>query len=145
MNTATPAIRDFARRLIALEAARDGSPGVLDGGAGRVCDRLRVPLARLAGVAGFRSLLSRALALAKSEVDSLNTVQVREDGSLEGFDGAGGLPGGGPGGDGGAVVVAHLLGLMVTFIGELLTRQLVRDLWPDAATGETDGRAGGQL
>lgn len=141
MNTATPAIRDFARRLIALEAARGESTGAVDGGAGRVCDRLRVPLARLAGAAGFRSLLSRAVALAKSEVDSLNPVQVREDGSLEGF--AGDSPGAGPGGDGGAAIVAHLLGLMVTFIGESLTRQLVRDAWPDAATDETNGRAGG--
>ena len=109
----------------------------------RVCDRLRVPLARLAGVAGFRTLLSRALALAKAEVASLSPVRVREDGSLEGFDGSG-PPAREPGGDGGAAVVAHLLGLLVTFIGEPLTRQLVRDAWPDAAADETGGRAGGQ-
>ena len=132
MNTAPPIIRDLARRLIALEAARDGSPTE---GAVRVCDRLRGPLVRLAGLAGFRSLLSRALALAKGEVGSLNPVQVEPDGTLAGFDGDG---------TGGDAVVAHLLGLMVTFIGEPLTRQLVRDVWPDAATDDPDGRAGGQ-
>lgn len=139
MDTATPAIRDFARRVIALEAARDGLPGMPAGGAGRVSDRLRGPLARLGGTAGYRSLLSRALALAKAEVASLNPVRIRDDGSLEGFDGDF------PGGDGEAAVVAHLLGLMATFIGEPLMRQLVLDLWPDAAADEPNGRAGGLL
>jgi hypothetical protein len=45
----------------------------------RVCERLRKPLARLAGVAGFRSLLSRAVALARAEIPSLVGVQVRAD------------------------------------------------------------------
>jgi hypothetical protein len=144
MNTATPAIRDFARRLIALEAARDESPGALAGGAARVCDRLRVPLARLAGVVGFRSLMSRAVAMAKAEVPSLAAVQVRADGSLGGLDGSGHDQDAGAGGEAAVVVVAQLLGLLVTFIGEPLTRQLVRDVWPDATADETDGRAGGR-
>jgi hypothetical protein len=142
MSATVPTIRDLARRLIALEAARVESSTVPCGSAVRVCDQLRVPLTRLAGVIGFRTLLSRAVALAKAEDGSLDAVQVREDGSLEGFDGTG--PGAEPGADGGAAVVAHLLGLLVTFIGEPLTRQLVRDAWPDAATDETDGRAEGQ-
>ena len=33
------------------------------------------------------------------------------------------------------MVVAHLLGLLVTFIGEPLTLRLVRDAWPDASVG----------
>jgi hypothetical protein len=117
------ALSDFARRLIALEGAGPGA-------AGRVCDRLRQPLARLAGVAGFRSLLSRAVALAKAEDGALHAVRVREDGTLEGMPGAGGA------------VVAHLLGLLVTFIGEPLTRQLVSEVWPGA--GGPDGLAGGR-
>ena len=133
MSTAPPAIRDLARRIIAFEAARDESPAADAVGPLRVCDRLRTPLARLAGLAGFRSLLSRALALAKAEVASLQPVRVEEDGSLEGFDG-----------DGGAAVVAHLLGLLATFVGEPLTRQLLRDVWPDAAADEADGRPGGR-
>jgi hypothetical protein len=40
--------------------------------------------------------------------------------------------------DGGAVVVAHLLGLLATFIGEPLVRRLVRDAWPDAPGDKTD-------
>ena len=132
MSTAPPALSNLARRLIALELARgESSPA---GGAGRVCDRLRVPLARLAGVAGFRSLLSRALVLAKAGNPSLHLVVVQEDGTLEGF--------AEHGADGDAIVT-HLLALLVTFIGEPLTRQLVMGAWPDA--GETDGRVGGHV
>jgi len=129
LNTVTPAIKDLARRLIALEAARDAAAG----GAARACDQLRRPLTRMAGAAGFRSLLSRALALAKAGDYSLNSVHIREDGVLDGL-----------AGDDGAAVVAHLLGLLETFIGASLTRQLVRDAWPDAASDKTDDRDGKQ-
>jgi hypothetical protein len=138
MNTATPAIRELAQRLIALETAREPSDGP-GGAAVRVCGRLREPLARLAGVAGFRSLLTRALALAKAEVSLSDTVEVRADGSLVAASGGGHRPG-----EGEAAVVAHLLGLLVTFIGGSLTRQLIRDMWPDAVTDEADGPLGGQ-
>ena len=134
MKTTSPAIRNLARRLVAFEAARDEPPGAGGSEAVRVCERLRVPLAKLAGVAGFRSLLSRAMAMAKTEVPSLDAVQVRPDGSLEGFDGIG-RP---QGAEAGIVVVAHLLGLLVTFIGEPLTLRLVSDAWPDASVAGTD-------
>ena len=132
MNTTTPAIQDLARRLIALEAAREPSDGPA-GAAVRACEKLRVPLTRLVGVAGFCSLLSRALAMAKAEAPSLDAARVRPDGSLEGLDGMG------PAQDSEAgAVVAQLLGLLVTFIGEHLTLPLVREAWPDAPVGGTD-------
>jgi hypothetical protein len=143
MNTATPAMKDLARRLIALETSRDPSEGLV-GEAVQVCEKLRVPLAKLAGVAGFRSLMARAMTLATAEVPWLDSVQVRADGSLEGLDAAERQQGVVPGGEAGVVVVAQLLGLLVTFIGEPLTLRLVHDAWPDAPVDETDRRAGGQ-
>jgi hypothetical protein len=134
----------LARRLIALEAARGESPGAPAGAGVRVCDRLRVSLARLAGVAGFRSLMSRALALAKAEVPSLAAAEVRADGSLEGLDGTGCDPGASSGGEAGVVVVAQLLGLLMTFVGEPLTLRLVRDAWPDAPIPDPDAESGGE-
>ncbi len=119
------ALSDLAGRLIALEGACGDPPAA--NVASRVCARLRAPLSRLAGVAGYRSLLARALALARAGDDSLHAVRLRADGTLEGLD---------AGGEG---IAAHLLGLIVTFIGEPLTRQLVSEAWP--AWGE---RAGGQ-
>ena len=139
MSTAPPAIRDFARRLIALEAARNEPPAA---GAVRVGEKLRLPLARLAGEAGFRSLMSRALAMAKAEVPSLVAVQVRADGSLEGLDGRGNEQDAAVAGEAGVVVVAQLLGLLVTFIGEPLTLRLVRDSWPDVSVTGVDAGSG---
>src|SRR5438309_1326179 len=108
MSTASPSMQNLARRLIAVEAARDDPSGAHAPGAVRILEKLRAPLSRLAGAAGFRSLLSRALALAKAEDASLKTVQVREDGSLGGA--AGNWPGPDAGaGEDGAAVVAHLL------------------------------------
>ena len=139
MSTATPAIRDLARRLIALEPAT--APV---GEAVQVCEKLRVPLARLAGLAGFRSLMARALALATAEVPWLGSVRLRDDGSLEGFDEAGDRRDAVASGEAGVEVVAQLLGLLVTFIGESLTLRLVRDAWPDAPLDEAGVKAGGR-
>jgi hypothetical protein len=144
MRTPTPAIRSLTQRLIAAEAARDDAPGARAPGALRVLEKLRAPLSRLAGAAGFGSLMSRAIALAKAEDASLNAVQVRADGSLEGFAGRGNGPDTGVGEDGGEALVAHLLGLLATLIGEPLVLRLVRDEWPDAPGDKTDRRLGGQ-
>jgi hypothetical protein len=140
MSTASPEIQNLARRLLAFEAAHNNSS---DGGVdvvARVIEELRLRLIKLAGVDGFRSLLSRAVTLAKVEVPSLNIVQIRSDGALEGFDGIEGGREAGAAGQAGTVLVAHLLELLVTFIGAPLTLRLVRDIWPDASMDGTDLR-----
>ena len=138
MSAATSAIRDLARRSIAREAAR--APV---GEAGLVCLKLRMPLARLAGLAGFRSLMARALALATVEVPWLAPVRLRDDGSLEGFDEAGDRRDAVARSEAGVEIVAQLLGLLVMFIGEPLMLRLVRDAWPDAPPDEAGGKVGG--
>ena len=40
------------------------------------------------------------------------------------------------GGEAAVAITAHLLGLLVTFIGEPLTLRLVREAWPDASLDE---------
>jgi hypothetical protein len=144
MSMASPNVRAHAGRLIAVEAAR-ADPRVAPAGAAvRVCEKLRLPLSRLAGVAGFRSLLSRALAMAKAEVPSLGAMQVQADGSFARLDGEGQDQDAVLAGEGGVAVVAHLLDLLVTFIGEPLTLRLVRDAWPDEPVDETDREARGE-
>jgi len=127
MNMTPLRMQDLARRLIALEAERDPSDGPSDG-AVRVCAKLRAPLVKLVGVAGFCSLLSRSLAVAKADLPALEMVQVQPDGSLEGLERLGPTHGSEPG----VVVVARLLGLLATFIGEPLALGLVRFAWSDA-------------
>jgi hypothetical protein len=94
---------------------------------------LRRPLITLAGVAGFRSLLSRALTLARAEDPNLSAVQVAADGSLKGLDELASRTDKEQARDGGAILIAQLIGLLLTFIGEGLTLRLVQDVWPEAA------------
>ena len=133
MSTASPEMQDLARRLLAFEAVPDNPSAARVEVAVQVIEELRLRLIRLAGVDGFRSLLSRALTLAKAEVPALNMVQVGTDGSVEGFDGLAQSQAAGAAGQAGIVLVAHLLELLVTFIGAPLTLRLVRDKWPDAS------------
>lgn len=142
MSTAPAAIRNFARRLVALEVPRDELPAAGGPGAVRVCEKLRVPLIRLVGVAGFRSLMSRAAAVAKAEVPALAAVEVHADGTLAGLDGLQHDPDDGAGGEAGIIIVAQLLNLLVTFIGEPLTLHLVRDAWPGASFPAMDAEGG---
>jgi len=80
-----PESRHLAQRLLDYEAVA-GKNSESTSAAFRVFAKLRRPLITLAGVAGFRSLLSRALTLARAEAPSLSAVQVAADGSLKGLD-----------------------------------------------------------
>ena len=138
MDTPSPSIRDLARRLLAVEAASQSAADPRAPEAIRVCEKLRLSLTRFAGVDGFRSLLRRALALARAEVPALHGVTEKADGSIEGLEKVvadGGNSGVG-GSDAAVAVTAHLLGLLVTFIGVPLTVCLVRQAWPDASLDE---------
>ena len=124
----TPTTRELAQRLLAYEGA-ETSPSMADmHTVCRVCDKLRRPLTTLAGAAGFRSLLARALTLAKQESPVLGAWEVKSDGSLQGLNGEAAQSG--------AVLIAHLLGLMITFIGESLTLRLLHDVWLDLSRSE---------
>ncbi len=150
INPATPNTHNLAKRLLDYEAALGtpvpaGFPAVFG-----VCEKLRRPLTALAGPAGFHSLLSRALILAKREYPSLGAVQVKADGSLDRseenpvvgqsldkYDS-----------EAGKALVAQLLGLLFTFVGETLTLRLIHDIWPSGffarstAEGTADERHG---
>jgi len=129
--------RHLAQRLLAYEAAIGESSELAEYAAFRVCAKLRPPLITFAGMAGFRSLLSRALTLAKAEAPSLNAVQVAADGSLLGLDELRSQTDKQQAKDGGAILIAQLIGLLFILIGESLTLQIVQDVWPEAAF---DGR-----
>jgi hypothetical protein len=133
MNTVSPATVELARRLLAFEASLGTPSDAHADQVVRVCHKLRAPLSKLAGPASYCSLLSRALALAKAEAPLLGGMRVREDGSLERFEEAEHQPHAADGEQGQVALVAHLLELLVTFIGEPLALLLVRDAWPDAA------------
>jgi hypothetical protein len=96
------------------------------------------------GVAGFCSLASRALTLAQAETPTLSLVQVTTDGSLQGLCELDPQVDKDQAEEGGAILIAQLLGLLFTFIGIALTLRLVQDVWPDAALGDRDSKTGGK-
>ena len=128
-------MRDLANQLVAYEAAASKASEPVESAALRVYEKLRGRLSALAGVAGFQSLAFRALTQARSDAPGLWAVEVAADGSLKG------LGGSEPpvdidndsAGEGGVVLIGRLLGLLLIFLGEALTLNLISDLWPDAA------------
>ena len=132
MNRPTAEMRDFAQGLVAHEARGNKSSGTKAPLVfGAVVDKLRRPLIMLAGAPVFRSLLSRALALAIDEVRWIRAVHVKADGSLE-------CPAEIARLDqkeiahAEAILITQLLELLLTFIGEALTLRLLQDVWPGA-------------
>ena len=83
--TTPPEMRDLAHRLLAYEAVAGKTSEPMESATLRVYEKLRQSLGAFAGVAGFQSLASRALTLARSEAPSLSAVQVTADGSLQGL------------------------------------------------------------
>jgi hypothetical protein len=127
-----PQTRDLAERLLAHENAAGKTSEPTEFAAFRVCATLRQPLCALAGVAGCRSLLSRALTLARAEAPSLSAVQIAADGSLQGLDGLRPQFHADEAGEAGIILITQLLGLLVRVVGEAMTLQLVAsEILPD--------------
>jgi hypothetical protein len=135
-------MRDLAHRLLTYEAGAGKASEPMESPTLRVYEKLRQSLGEFVGAAGFYSLASRALALAKPEAPSLNAAQVAGDGALQGLseietqidlnrD---------PADEEGIILIARLLGLLRIFLGEALTLSLLRNAWPGEAFD--DGNAG---
>lgn len=124
-------MRGLAQRLLAVEAANQSAAGEHVHEGVMVCEKLQIAVTRFAGSDGFSSLLRRSFALAATEVPSLQTVRFTPDGSLAWCEQAVEAANGGP--EGVVAIIAHLLGLLETFVGEPLTLRLVREAWPDAS------------
>jgi len=131
MTRTTPELRTAAERLLKLEAAESSGASKLPTTA-LVIERLRRVLSTVLGAAGFHALLARAVTLAKAEVPAMTAVQAQADGSLVGLSADDDVA------KGEVVLVARLLGLLVTFIGAALMLRLVNDAWPKARLDDLD-------
>jgi hypothetical protein len=120
----------LARWLLTEEASASEGIEATVHAALYILERLRLSLSERVGVAGYNALLKRALALAKAEMTWLGVVQVQADGTLDGFaettlaqekdEAARGI----------IALLAQLLGLLITIIGEALALRLVQNVWP---------------
>ncbi len=128
----------LSERLLARRLVLDGAQGPddLDGGiraANQVLERLRSVTVPLIGASGYAALLGRSLALAQPGARCLEAVPSAEGGRVA-------LAGSGPGTqppepaevrEAAIAVVASVISLLVTFIGEDLTRRALQRGWPD--------------
>ena len=135
MNHSTPIMRDFAVYLIARERDSDwpafNFPLTESQATLGIVEKLRPQLEELMGESGFRALLMNAFAYSKDEVPWLGEARLNPDGSFEGFAPSSAGMDADELTHGGAVVLAWFLGLLMASIGELLTIQLVLEVWPD--------------
>ncbi len=137
MSQASPEIQKLAEHILASEAAHE--KGLEEGRlVVPIIKELRALLIRLAGVAGFRALLSRALALARTQAPCLHHVRVGADGFLEGIENMEQSEDAAEVERAERVLVFHLLELLVTFIGQPLTLRLLSIRWPDAIANSRD-------
>jgi hypothetical protein len=120
--------RDLACSLVASEADASTSSLQTEPAALRVYERLRRQLGAPVGVGGFQAIAARALALAKSESPRLSAVQVTAKGHLRGLGEAGTNADLDEDSEDGINLIAHLLGLFLTFLGEATTLRLIEDL-----------------
>jgi len=147
--TTSPKTRDLALCLLNYEAVSAKSSESMESATLSVYEKLRQSLSVFAGVAAFESLAFRALTQAKSEAPSLWAVKVTEDGSLQGLgedepqiDMDKDLADKFPAGDGGIVLIARLLGLLLIFLGEASTLSLLRNAWPGEAFDDYSSEMG---
>jgi len=138
MSRSTPQMRRFAKRLITYEASRDKTSETNDPKLFSVYEKLQPLLATLIGNGGFRALISRSLVLAKAEVPWMQSIRVKLDGSLESVKNLHEQIDADEFFEGRIILLSHLLGLLVAFIGENLTFRLVRDIWPMVSLNNLD-------
>lgn len=124
-------MREFAGRLIACEAREDKSSGTKNPAAFPIHEKLRLHLATFMGNGGFRALLKRALHLASAEVEGLRAAHVNADGTMGGLEELAAQSSPKEIFDARVVLLAHVLGLLVTFIGPIITQRLLHDVWPE--------------
>jgi hypothetical protein len=129
--------RDLARSLVASEVDANTTNLKAEPATVRVYERLRRRLGAPVGVDGFQALASRALALAKSESPRLSAVQITANGALRGLGEVESQVDTDEAGEAGVILIAQLLGLFLTFLGEATTLRLIEDLRLQADNADT--------
>ena len=137
MTQVPAAARLLAQQILSHEAGGSTEPDVLTQAIERAEMRIRSQLSELIGLSGYAALIARALRLAQDEIPALEHVTINiEKGGLNGIhdfmevaqahvdyprSAWAGL----------TAILAHVIGLLSTFIGEDLALRLIREGWPD--------------
>ena len=143
MSRSTPDMRLIAKCLIAYEA-RENKSSESETAAFLIVEKLRPHLTTLMGSAGFRALFSRAVSLASADIPELEAITVNADGSLKGVEKVEAQLSPQEISESRVMLLAHLLGLLVAFIGASLTIALVREVWPKLSPDVLNFSKGGK-
>lgn len=139
MRQATPQLKGLAQRLLVHEAKNSPSPAELAEALEICCQRLHKRLDPLVGAGGFRALLDRALYLAKKEHAWLKRVEIQAfpGYELKALNEA--MTGRQPTEirETLTIILANVLWLLVTFIGEDIVYGLIEEAWPGTKIGAT--------
>jgi hypothetical protein len=122
MVTPSVPVLEMARSLLAASQPAPNS----DAKGAVLNENLRLCLTRLTGADALVALLRRAVALARAQMPILQSAKVDADGRIEDLDRL--FDHDDPARQGAVLAItAQLLELLVAFIGEPLTRRLVRE------------------
>jgi hypothetical protein len=139
----TPAQQELARWLLQHERVVDAHHhlgGPLEP-TESVLRRLHPGVTALVTTTGYRALLARALHLTRPRFPFLESVQVSDgDAFIEGPR----VVGGERIDEGLEALIGSLLALLVSFIGDDLTNNLIRAAWPDAPLRRAGPGSGGE-
>jgi len=144
--------RKVAQRLLEDEAGGQREPDALASAVNRACAKLHGELVNLVGPGGVHALVGRALHLAQREFPFLGGVVPEEGpaGCLKGLEEVLREQDTAEAGASVVAVLAHLIGLLVSFLGHELGLYPVRKIWPGSTldnltfhSGETTEGAGG--
>lgn len=125
--------RDLARNLLDHERGQRDTPAELVPAIEGGFRRLHEHMFNLIGQTGFQALLARAAHLTAAEarwIESI-TIQVAPVLTLQGLAERIESEGADQTMDGLVLLLANLIGLLCTFIGESLTLLLIGRIWPD--------------
>ncbi|PZR99203.1 MAG: hypothetical protein DLM70_15780 [Chloroflexi bacterium] len=125
--------RDLARVLLTMEMGDQTSLAALPAAAERAFQKLCRLLAELVTRTGCQALVARALHLTRFEFPFLAGVRAttNRDVPLEGLQESLGDVEPAHAHEGLVLLLANLIALLVTFIGEGVTLRLLADVWPD--------------
>lgn len=122
MGGPSDTMTELARSLVLLEEEIVSAATEGPNAENRVIEKLRLLVTGFSGTDSYIALLRRSLVLTRSVHSSLHGPKLNTDGSIVSSEE---MPV-----DAGLTLVAHLLGLMTTFIGEGSTMDLLAHIWP---------------
>lgn len=135
---ASPAFRDLARRLLAIETGGEETPEGLAEGLQRALKKLHARMSRLITANGFEALLRRGLQISRVRYTFLREVEIQPeaDDCLKGLMESVADLRPAEARDGLEAILANTFDVITIFIGKNMTLRQLHRVWPEISAGE---------